>query len=100
PRGNLPLAPRSGKYLQNLDDPVALGEHFVVGAIGGFEVDLAAQRVAWTDIELAAIEFVEQGPRLAISDRSRVAVLQRPLPTCLIVGHFDDEDHIRRMIDE
>ena len=45
-------AARGGQHLDDLDDSIALGQHFMVGAVGGFEIDPATQRVTGRPILL------------------------------------------------
>ena len=72
----------------------------MVWAVGGLEIDAAAQCVAGPNIELPPVEFVEQRAGLAMADRPGAAMLQLPLPGRLIIGHLDDEDHVGRMVDQ
>ena len=72
----------------------------MVRAVGCLEIDATPQCIARTDIEFAAIEPIKQSPRLAISRGAGLAVLQLPLAGRLIIRHFNDEDHVRRMIGE
>jgi hypothetical protein len=91
---------RRRQNLDDFDNAIALSQNLVVRPVQRLQIDLAAQRVAGADIELTAVEFVKLGAWLRHGYRARAAMLQPPLAAPLIVGHFDEEDHVGRMVDQ